>query len=127
KQGRMSNAMRFASASAIESGTPLSLVAARHQEQHLLLIALAQLGTDLQIAVELYYWEGMRTAEIGEVLEVGESTVTSRLARARELIAQHVHELSRPGRVRAGLLADLDGWHRSLGPVTAAANARRSR
>jgi RNA polymerase sigma factor (sigma-70 family) len=126
KQGRMSTAMRFASAAGGQTMTPLSMVAARHQEQHLLLLALSQLSTDHQIAVELYYWEGMPVAEIGGVLEINQSTVTSRLARAREQIRQHVLELSRPGRVQEALLSDLDGWQRSLGPVTAAANARRS-
>jgi RNA polymerase sigma-70 factor (ECF subfamily) len=125
KQGRMSNAMMFASAAPAKEMTPLSMVAARHQEQHLLLLALAQLSTDHQIAIELYYWEGMPVAEIGAVLEINPSTVTSRLARAREQIREQVVALSRPGLVQQALLSDLEGWQRSLGAVTAAANARR--
>ena len=35
---------------------------------------------DHQIALELYYWESMPVSEIGAVLEVKDSTVTSRLA-----------------------------------------------
>jgi hypothetical protein len=67
----------------------------------------------------------MRTAAIGEVLGVGQSTVTSRLARARELLAQHISAMSRPGPLRDSLLGDLEAWSRALGPVTAAANAVR--
>lgn len=103
--------------------TSLSVVAVRQQEHRLLLMALSQLPVDLQIVTELYYWENMRTAAIGEVLGVGQSTVTSRLARARELLSQHISAMSRPGPLRESLLADLDGWSRALGPVTAAANA----
>ncbi|MCH9684436.1 MAG: sigma-70 family RNA polymerase sigma factor [Deltaproteobacteria bacterium] len=125
KQGRHEQAMRFASAAAPSVATPLSLVAARREEQQVLLMALAQLPTDLQIVVELYYWEGMSSAGIGAVLETNPSTITTRLARARQLVQQHVAEMTRPGRVRDSLLTDLEGWQRSLGPLTAQANARR--
>jgi RNA polymerase sigma-70 factor (ECF subfamily) len=125
KQGRHDNAMFFAASDQKSMATSLSVVAARREEQQVLLMALAQLPTDLQIALELYYWEGMRTAEIGAVMELNPSTVTSRLARGRELVRQYVEEMTSPGRIRDSLVADLEGWHRSLGPLTAQANARR--
>src|SRR5690606_34895104 len=68
-----------------EPKTSMSTVVARREEEHLLLMVLGALPTDLQIAVELFYWEDMRTPEIARVLEIPASTVTSRLARAREL------------------------------------------
>lgn len=105
--------------------TSLSIVAVRQQEHQLLLMALAQLPVDLQIVTELYYWEDMRTAAIGEVLGVNPSTVTSRLARARELLGEHIAAMTRPGPLRERLLGDLEGFSRALGPVTAAANAGR--
>jgi RNA polymerase sigma factor (sigma-70 family) len=125
KQGRHEHAMRFAESSAPAVATALSVVAARREEHQVLLMALSQLPTDLQIVVELYYWEGMPTAEIAAVLESNPSTITSRLARARQQIHQLVLEMTRPGRLRDTLMADLDGWQRSLGPLTADANARR--
>jgi predicted RNA polymerase sigma factor len=103
------------------------VVAARREEHKVLLMALSQLPTDLQIVVELYYWEGMPTAEIAAVLESNPSTITSRLARAREQVHQLVLDMTRPGRLRDTLVADLDGWQRSLGPLTASANAPRAR
>lgn len=127
KQGRHEHAMRFAESGAPSVATSLSVVAARREEHRALLMALSQLPTDLQIVVELYYWEGMPTAEIGAVLETNASTITSRLARARQRMLELVHEVTRPGRLRDSLLADLDGWQRSLGPVTASANAPRAR
>ncbi len=125
KQGRHEHAMRFAASGARSVATPLSVVAARREEHQVLLMALAQLDTDLQIVVELYYWEEMPTAEIGAVLEVNPSTITSRLARARSLVQQYVLDMTRPGPVRESLVTDLDRWQRSLGPLTADANARR--
>ncbi len=105
--------------------TSLSMVAVRSQEHQLLLMALTQLPVELQIAVELYYWEGMTLSAVGEVLELNASTVGSRLARARELLREHIDTMTRPGALRDRLLADLEGWSRALGPVTASANARK--
>ena len=105
--------------------TSLSVVAVRFQEHQLLLMALTQLPVDLQIVTELYYWEGMSTAEVGQVLEVNASTISSRLARARELLRDNIEVMTRPGALRDRLLSDLEGWSRALGPITAAANAWR--
>jgi RNA polymerase sigma factor (sigma-70 family) len=123
KQGRHDHAMRFVESGAPAGATALSVVAARREEHKVLLMALSQLPTDLQIVVELYYWEGMRTAEIAMVMETNASTIGSRLARARELVGEHIVDMTRPGRLRDSLIADLDGWQRALGPVTAGANA----
>jgi len=125
KQGRFEQAVRFAASAGPSIATSLSVVAARREEQQVLLMALSQLPTDLQIVVELYYWEGMPTAGIGAVLEANPSTITSRLARARHLVQQYVVDMTRPGRIRDALVADLDGWQRSLGPLTADANEQR--
>lgn len=108
-----------------EPATSLSIVAVRQQEHQLLMMALAQLPIDLQIVCELYYWEDMKTAAIGEVLELNPSTVTSRLARARELLREHISAMTRPGPLRDRVLGDIDNISRMLGPVTAAANAHR--
>jgi RNA polymerase sigma-70 factor (ECF subfamily) len=101
-------------------------VAARKQEHRLLLMAIAQLSTELQVVVQLYYWESMRTAEIAAVVASNESTVATRLARARKLVREHVTEMTQPGRLRDTLLADLDRWQRDAGTVATEANARTS-
>jgi RNA polymerase sigma-70 factor (ECF subfamily) len=46
--------------------------------------ALRRLPVELQVVVELHYWEEQSTAEMAEVLEVPQGTVKSRLRRARE-------------------------------------------
>jgi RNA polymerase sigma-70 factor (ECF subfamily) len=110
---------------ATEGGPPtsLSVVAVRVQEHQLLLMALTQLPVELQIVTELYYWEDMPTAAIGEVLEMPASSVGSRLARARALLQENIELMTRPGVLRDRLVGDIEGWSRALGPITAAANA----
>lgn len=94
--------------------TSLTAVFARMQQHHLLLRAMVELPPDLQIALQLYYWDGLSTAEIGEVLQVPASTITTRLARARELIKRELARTGTPSPARASLLRDLAGWTTSL-------------
>lgn len=72
--------------SAIQLGSSPSSKAARREEEQILLEALSQIPVDLQITLELHYWEGMSTAEIGAVLGIPTGTVKSRLRRAREAV-----------------------------------------
>lgn len=125
KQGRHDRAVRVASEDSAAK-TSLSVVAARREEEVLLLMALTTLPVDLQIAVDLYYWEGMSTAAIGAALETNPSTIGSRLARARELIVEAVVDMTRPGALRDRVVLDLDRLYRELGPATLAANVQGS-
>lgn len=81
------------------------------QRQHLQLLyrGLQALPIDLQIALELFYWESLTAAEIGAVLELPEGTVRSRLRRGRELLAEQMQALP-----AATVDADLDRWAREL-------------
>jgi RNA polymerase sigma-70 factor (ECF subfamily) len=88
--------------------TPGTLVA-RRREHQLLLTALRALPLDLQVAVELYYWEGLDGPELAEALEIPEGTARSRLRRAREALAAKMQELGGP--MATGVsLKDLDAW-----------------
>lgn len=94
-----------------------SMVVARHKEQQLLHEALRRLPVDLQIALELHYWEGMSATEIGTVLEIPAGTVKSRLRRAKELLRETMEHLTLSKTQLESTLGDLDGWARSLGDV----------
>jgi RNA polymerase sigma-70 factor (ECF subfamily) len=105
--------IEFGSRDAAQSGiTPSGLVAGR-EEQRLLLMAITRLPLYLQLTVQLHYWEGLKAIEIGAALGVPTSTVTTRLARARELIHGTIAAYPVP-RARDALLRDLEGWARSL-------------
>lgn len=94
--------------------TSMTAVFARCEEQQLLLVALVALPPDLQIAMQLFYWDGLSTKEIGEVVDVPQSTVTTRLARARELIRQNLDQMRLPPQLQASILADVGRWTGSL-------------
>lgn len=107
---------------AIESfgvAQPQSVLSPSHvvrlrQEQLLLLRALDDLPLDMQMPLALCYVQGLKAREIGEVLEIPTSTVTTRLQRAREALRAKVESMRAPTQVRDAALADLEGWTRSL-------------
>jgi RNA polymerase sigma-70 factor (ECF subfamily) len=88
-----------------------SAVIADRQEQRLLLQALRTIPTDFQIAVELYYWEGMAVAEIAGVLGVAPGTVKSRLGRARRMLRDAIETMAPGPAVLESTLRALDLMH----------------
>lgn len=75
--------------------------AAERQEQQLVREAMARIPIDLQIALELFYWEGLSSSEIAVVLGVPAGTVRSRLRRARELMEKELTALASTPALRA--------------------------
>ncbi|MEM6290666.1 MAG: sigma-70 family RNA polymerase sigma factor [Myxococcota bacterium] len=94
--------------------TGMSTIVARRDEQRVLLQAMVALPEDLQTTLVLYYWEGMKAQEFANALGCPPSTARTRLSRAREVLREHVLEFSAAGSARERLLADVDGWLRSL-------------
>ncbi len=92
-----------------------STIVARHMEQRLLLEALRRLPVDLQIALELHYWEAMSATEIATVLEIPAGTVKSRLRRAKELLRVTMGQLALNKDQLESTMGDLGGWAKSLG------------
>lgn len=113
KEQRFDRAMRF-DAEPTMLVTSLTGVFARRRDQHLLLLALVQLPPDLLQIVQLYYWETMSTAEIGEALEINASTVGTRLARARDRLQTVLGSMKLTDEQRATLLDNTEALTRSL-------------
>ncbi len=67
-----------------------SQVAAWREEERLLLKALHTIPRDLQLVVQLHYWERMTMEQIAEVCDVPAGTVKSRLRRARAAVAEAI-------------------------------------
>lgn len=101
---------------AVTAVTPSGVVRLQ-EEQRLLLGALRKLPLDLQITLELHYWEEMTTAEIATVLGVAAGTIKWRLSRARELLAAAIAELGGDEHVRRSTVDNLDGWVASMRAV----------
>lgn len=95
-------------------GTSPSAVVARQQEQRLLLRALRALPLELQVAIELFYWEQLTTQEIAEIMDVPQGTAKSRLRRAREELEAKIRELAEnPALVESTMVA-FDRWAESI-------------
>ncbi len=110
---------RGAQHDAFESGiaanlTSPSMAVARSQQQQLVITALQRLPLDLQIALELHYWEEMSVAEIAEVLAVAPGTVKSRMHRARELLRDAIVDVAGHGALATSSAQDLEAWLASL-------------
>jgi RNA polymerase sigma-70 factor (ECF subfamily) len=91
-----------------------SAVVRMREEQRLLLAALRTLPLDLQITLELHYWEEMTTAEIATVLGVAPGTIKWRLSRARELLAEAIEALPADPPLRRATIDNLDRWVDSM-------------
>jgi len=103
-QPAVTGAIRFSVASAM----------AQRQEQRLLLKALRELPTDLQIALELSYWEELTDRELGELLEMPMGTVKSRLRKGRQLLEQHMTRLARSPEQLESTVDNFEAWARSI-------------
>ncbi len=96
------------------AGPSPSHVAAGRQEQRLLLQALRRLPVQMQIALELFYWEGLSVSEIAVVIEVPVGTVKSRLQRARARLDAIITELAASDTLRQSTLGGFERWAREL-------------
>lgn len=112
-QQRYDRMVSFRAAQGPDTVITPSRCASLRQEQTALLMGLNALPVQLQMTVQLFYWEAMKVREIAQVFNVAESTIKTRLVRARELVGKRV--LRGPGSSRAGeIMAAYDAWLRTL-------------
>ena len=109
---RTGRTVTFPSASVAElrpghGASPDTVLAARNQHA-LLVLALREIPLDMQIILELHYWEGLSGAQLGEALQVPTGTVKSRLRRAREALLGSVRTIEELG--DASTSGDLEEW-----------------
>ncbi len=88
------NAIDFGLSSVTDLGLTPSSAAAHAQRRNYLVSALQRIPVELQIAVELFYWEDLSAAEVAAALEIPEGTVRSRLRRARHLLDRQLRGVS---------------------------------
>jgi RNA polymerase sigma-70 factor (ECF subfamily) len=86
----------------------------RGEEHKLLQLALRQLPIEMQVALELYYFERIRGPELAAVLDIPEGTVRSRLRRGIELLGQRLYELQNSTDLVESTLSNLDDWAAGL-------------
>ena len=91
-----------------------SRLVAQHQEQRLLLRALRRLPIEMQVALELFYWEELTVTEIAAVLETPVGTVKSRLQRARTRLDATIAELADSEALLRSTMDNFSQWAREL-------------
>jgi RNA polymerase sigma-70 factor, ECF subfamily len=101
-----------------------SVLLAQRREHQLLLDALRRIPASYQVVLELYYWEGMTSAEIAAALDIPHGTAQTRLRRAKELLAAQVEPHAREVGGARSLAEALDEWAASV-RATAGAWPRR--
>lgn len=91
-----------------------STVVTEKEEQRLLLEALRRIPLELQITLELHYWEGMSTRELAEVLDIPQGTVKSRLRRGREALEEALAEIASNSEQLQNTMTNLEVWAKSI-------------
>jgi RNA polymerase sigma-70 factor (ECF subfamily) len=84
------------------------------EEEQLLLAALRAIPVELQIALELHYWERMPLDQIAIVLDIPQGTVKSRLFRARKQLRIEMEALSSDGQLIERTSSNLERWAEAL-------------
>ena len=93
--------------------TPTVLVA-QQREQHLILQALRAIPVAHQTVLELYYWEEMTAAELGEMLGIPEGTARGRIRRAKQLLEEQLKVLGESDALIRSTISGLETWAKGL-------------
>lgn len=107
KQGREDV---FENLSLMDLGASPSAIAAKKQEQQVLLSALRRIPIELQIVLEMHYWEEMTAAEIADAIDVPVGTAKSRIRRAKERLETAMAEVAASPALLQRTMANLEDW-----------------
>lgn len=91
-----------------------SQVAAKEDEQRLLLAALRRIPLDYQLVLELVYWEGFGAQRIAEILELPLGTAKTRIRRGRQLVEEQLEALARSPQLLESTRMNLERWAQGL-------------
>ena len=114
KQQRRNEVPDFSVESVADFEDSPSQVIAERREHRVLLEALRRIPLDLQIVIELHYWEQLAGSAIAAALDTPEGTIRTRLRRARQLLEQRVREIAESPEVLESTLDNLERWAASL-------------
>lgn len=92
----------FSASSLVDLAPGVATLVDARADKRVLGLALQSVPLELQILLELYYWEELGLGEIAEVLEIPVGTVKSRLHRARRLLREAMSQVpSTPEELRS--------------------------
>ena len=104
----------FSVTSAHDLGPSPSSALAAKDDERLLVRALRRIPLDYQMAIELFYVEGLKSREVAEVLDIPHATVRSRLRRGLEQVRGWVEQLSEDPDQLSTTVSRLEIWAREL-------------
>ena len=104
----------FNASSAFELQPGPVTVAAARADQRLLVEALRKIPVEMQITLELFYWEGLGVDELAAALDIPVGTVKSRLHRARTILREIMQKLPAPSAAHGSVRALVDQWAADL-------------
>jgi len=122
RRGVRGHAIDFQEVSLTDLATSIGTHLERDQDRKLLLAALQRLPLDDQLLLEMFYWENMDSAELGEVFELAPASVRSRLHRARQVLRSEL-SLEGPAEIETSVTS-LDSWARRLRPDRSSSRPR---
>jgi RNA polymerase sigma factor (sigma-70 family) len=89
--------------------SPTALLA-ESDDQKLLVAALRSLPIDVQIMLELHYWEHMKIHEIAVVLDMNVNTIKARMKRGRERLYEEMERLADSNDQLQTTMHRISGW-----------------
>ena len=95
------------------SPTPSTWLAEGRRSQSLLQ-ALRRIPLELQVVLELYYWEELTAHELAQILGMPEGSVRTKIRRAKQLLERELSRLARSPQELRETLSDLDTWARQV-------------
>ena len=114
ERGRERERIDFGTHSVHDLDPTASALVAAHEEQRLLLAALRRIPLELQVILELVYWEELSAQACAEILDIPVGTAKSRLRRARARLEQALAELAGSDEVLEHTRTRLDDWAQGL-------------
>lgn len=87
-----------------------SSVMGERQEHQLMLEGLRHICIEDQMLLELFYWEGLRTHEVAEVLGISSSAARRRLAKARARLDAMMAQIAASPELLNRTLRNLESW-----------------
>lgn len=119
RQKKRNDSLDFGVSSLRDVGpSPISALA-RRDEVTMLVRALETIPLDLQILIELRYWEGLTARELAVVLDIPPGTVASRLRRTTALLRERLGELPSGRSEHCADDASFEAWARGVRPYAA--------
>lgn len=109
-QYKSQGTIEFSEMSCEDLSPGLAGLHAKEQELELLLRSMRRIPLNAQIMLELYYWERMTAREIGEVLDIPEGTVRTRIRDAKLHLEAQIARLARDPDLAQSTIIGFDTW-----------------